>query len=710
MNDKRKAVLFFLVFFAAFLFARPLYSEEKNKICLTMIVKNEEKIIERCLNSVKDFVDCISICDTGSTDDTVKIIEKYMNKTGIPGKVHRHEWKNFGHNRTLSAEAAQDLLKQLGFSLNTTYLLLIDADMILQRNPNFSKDTLLADAYQLAQKSHVHSYYNTRLIRASLPWKCVGVTHEYWASSTPCIEAKLQTLHIDDRNDGGCKADKFERDVKLLTQGLKDEPDNVRYMFYLATSYNCLKNYEEAIKWYEARIVKGGWNEEIWYSKYMIGQCYEEMNQWDKALRYYLDAYQFNSDRAETLHQIAKYYRLHEQYNLAYLFAKQGSRIPYPSHQILFVSYPVYDYLLDEDISLSAYYTPFKEDGFAATNRLMLKKDIPQHIKDQAYKNSLYYVQNLNNVHYEPIKIDLPPIREGFPACYNPMNPSIQKTDKGYNLICRTVNYMQIGAQHFQSLDLLDPTNTIKTRNFLVQYDRDFHPLSQQEIIEDLPRNRKKIRNIEGLEDCRIFEFNHSIWFTCTTFDTNPSGQPQVSLCKLADDTSKATIRVEKLIPLIGPDLSRCEKNWLPFIKDNQLHVIYSYDPLIIYKPNIEGEISLINENVKIKHAIQKLDLSRFSGSASPIEFDGGYLILVHETVFTDQRNYLHRFVFLDRDFNITKISKPFIFLHKGIEYCCGMTTDHSETNLVMAIGIEDREAYLCTVDLNTVRSLLEPL
>lgn len=708
MNDKRKIIPFFLVFFALSLF--PTYlTGEKNKICLTMIVKNEEKVIERCLNSVKDLVDCISICDTGSTDNTVQIIENYMQKTGIPGKVHRHEWKNFGHNRTLSAEAAQQLLKQLDFSLNTTYLLFLDADMILERSPNFSKDALLEDAYQLPQKSQVHSYYNMRLVRASLPWKCVGVTHEYWASSIPCREAKLQTLNIDDRNDGGCKADKFERDIKLLTQGLKDEPDNVRYMFYLATSYDCLKNFDEAIKWYEARIAMGGWNEEIWYSKYMIGQCYEAMNQWDQALIYYLDAYQFNPERAETLQQISKYYRLHEQYNLAYFFAKQGSRIPYPTQQILFISYAVYDYLLDEDLSLSAYYTPFKEEGYAATNRLMLKKDIPQYVKDQAYKNILYYVQNLKNAHYQPIKIDLPPIREGFSTYYNPMNPSIQKTESGYHLICRTVNYMQIGAQHFQSLDLLDSTNTIKTRNFLVRYDRDFHLLSQQEIIEDLPRNRKKIRNVEGLEDCRIFEFNHSIWFTCTTLDTNPCGQPQISLCKLANNRSGASIPVEKLIPFVGPDPCRCEKNWLPFIKDNQLHVIYSYDPLIIYKPNIKGEISLINQNVMIKNTPQKQDFSRFSGSASPIEFDGGYLMLVHETVFVDQRNYLHRFVFLDRNFNITKISKPFIFLHKGIEYCCGMTIDHSATKLVMAIGIEDREAYLCTVDLNTIRSSLEP-
>ena len=40
-----------------------------------MIVKNESKIIERCLNSARPIIDSVSICDTGSTDETPEIIE-----------------------------------------------------------------------------------------------------------------------------------------------------------------------------------------------------------------------------------------------------------------------------------------------------------------------------------------------------------------------------------------------------------------------------------------------------------------------------------------------------------------------------------------------------------------------------------------------------------------------------------------------------------
>lgn len=687
-------------------------SEQHPHVCLTMIVRNEEKIIERCLNSAKPLIDCISICDTGSTDNTVQIIKEFMQKNNIPGQVHEHTWKNFSHNRTLSFDSACQTLHHYGFPLENTYMLLLDADMLLQITQDFKKSDLILDSYLLRQTTYYQtSYYNTRLIRASLPWKCVGVTHEYWSCQTDCQNGTLNTLKIDDRDDGGCKADKFERDVKLLTEALEQEPDNERYMYYLGVSLRALQRYEEAISWFTARIKKGGYfKEEIWYSKLLIGQCYADMKNWNLALASYLDAFQYLPTRAEPLQEISHYYRLKEDYHLAYFFAKQGMSIPYPVNDTLFVSDPVYDYLFDEDISIAAYYTGNTDEGFAASNRLILNKKVPYHTKERAYQNILFYLPKLQNAHYKPIVIDLPFIREGFPTRYNPMNPAIIKTENGYDVICRTVNYTQINAKHFKSLDLFDPYNTVKTKNFLVKYDKNWNLLSQQEIVENLARPKFQYRGVDGLEDCRLFTFKNSTWFTCTTSDTNPTGSPQISLCKLSNNRLGKEIEVEKLIPLLGPDPMRCEKNWLPFIKDNEFFTIYSYDPYIILKPKIDLEKNQMTHRVVWRKEESKLDFSRFSGSAAPIPFDDGYLMMVHETVYEDSRVYLHRFLYLDKDFNFKKLSKPFIFLHKGIEYCCEIAIDHSEKNLIMPIGIEDREAYLCTIDLNTVRVLLEPL
>ncbi len=517
-------------------------------------------------------------------------------------------------------------------------------------------------------------------------------------------------LAIDDGNEGLCNADILERDIEMLKQGLKDEPGNLNYVVYLASSYYCLGDFEAAIKWYKAGIAIGGGKEEIWYCKYMIGTYFEFKNEWEKALSWYLNAYRYNQERADSLQRISRHYLKKKEYELAYFFAKKGSTISRPANQALSICSPVYDYLFDEDISMSAYYAGYYNEGFAAVNRLMLRKDIPEYNKGKALQNVLCYVNCLKDARYEPLNIDLPYIREGSPIKYFSMNPSIRKTENGYKLICRTVNYLQIAAKYFLTLDLLDKTNTIRTRNFFLECDRDFNLLSQQEIIEDLPRLRLKTKNIEGLEDCRLFSFKGSDWFSCTTLDTNPIANPQITLCKLENESDGKTVHVEKFVTFMGPDLQRCEKNWLPFIKDDALHMIYSFDPFIVYKPRIEKQHSIISNDVIAMNNEQKYDFTRFSGSAPPIAFEDGFLTLVHESVYDDQRIYLHRFVFFDPDFNITKVSKPFVFMHKGIEYCCGMTFDHSEENLIMSIGYEDRKTYLCFVGLNTVSLMLEEL
>lgn len=679
------------------------------KLCLTMIVKNESKIIERCLDSVKDIVDCVSICDTGSSDDTVEIIERYLSTHKIPGKVHHHEWKNFGHNRTLSAKAAQDTLKEFGFSLPHTYLLLLDADMVFVITPEFQKNRLTKDHYLLVQKSFWNTYYNTRLMRASLPWECLGVTHEYWSCKVSRSTEKLKTLWIDDRGDGGCKADKFQRDVDLLTKGLEEEPGNARYKFYLAQSYKCLKQYEEAIKWYKERIAQGGWKEEVWYSKFMIGDIYQTMGDWEKALIWYLDAYQHNPERAEPLERIALNYRTQNQNALAYLFAAQGAKIPYPADQILFIADPVYDYRFDEELSISAFYTPFKEEGFAALERLLTNKRAPASAKYLAERNLHFYIENLKNVRFQSLPITPPSVREGSKIRCNPTNPSILKTDEGYLVICRCVNYTQKGAKDYRMIDPEAKNNfVVKTRNYLLQYDKKFHLLSQKEIIDELspPMRHSPFTAIEGLEDCRIFEHDQAIWATCTVQDMNPYHVPQIGLYRL-DKTNADPQRsaVQHFVPLQGPVEGRCEKNWLPFVKDGDIHVIYSYDPFIIYKidPLTGGFEQVVNRD-------EKLDFSRFRGSAGPIPFDDGYLAVVHHVGYDNGRYYYHRFLYLDKDFAITRISRPFTYRSAAIEFCCGMTVDHSGSQLIMSLGVEDREAMLAFIDLEKVRSLLLPV
>ena len=113
-----------------------------------------------------------------------------------------------------------------------------------------------------------------------------------------------------------------------------------------------------------------------------------------------------------------------------------------------------------------------------------------------------------------------------------------------------------------------------------------------------------------------------------------------------------------------------------------------------------------------VKKMTHHLDFSSFRGSAAPIVWEDGYLLLVHEVAFHSnyERAYLHRFVFLDSECNIQKLSDPFYFQHLGVEFCCGMQPNHLGDRLVLTLGSEDREALFCSVPIKTVQSLLKPL
>ena len=310
----------------------------------------------------------------------------------------------------------------------------------------------------------------------------------------------------------------------------------------------------------------------------------------------------------------------------------------------------------------------------------------------------------LKNAKFQSIHFDLPLIDSGCEERYHPIGSSIVKTEEGYKLICSAVNYTQKGGKIFHTVD---SDGVFRTKNFLVYLDQSFNILSQKEVTEELARERFPACNLEGLQDSRLFEWEGSDWLACTTTDTNPVGNRQVSLCKLSEDRSLASIQVERLVPLKGPNIYRQEKNWLPFTYKGQLQLIQSYAPFTFYIPCFETGESIIKTAQE-----SSFDFSHFRGSAAPIPFDDGYLMLVHEMVsYPDySRSYLHRFLFLTKDLEIEKISDSFAFFHEGIERCRSMTIDHSGTNLILPISIEDCQIDFCSIPIENVRSLLYPL
>lgn len=315
-----------------------------------MIVKNEMKVLQRCFDSVYPYIDHWVICDTGSTDGTPEFITSYFQDKKIPGKLHHHEWKNFGHNRTLAVKAAKK---------TADYLLLMDADFIFCiKDPNFKKKPLDKTSYLIKYEGAL-DYRQTLFVSGKKSWKYVGVTHEYIMCEGPNITSgPLDSFTFDHLADGGNRSDKFERDIFLLTEGLKREPKNIRYMFYLARSHKDLGHWTEAIKYYEMRAKAGGWAEETYISLLDMGICMMKRgDSYDEFKGVLLKAYQTRPTRLEALHTLISYCRLNELYEDGFNYGIKAFDNKYPSGDNLFINKEVHEFGFFNELALCAYYT-----------------------------------------------------------------------------------------------------------------------------------------------------------------------------------------------------------------------------------------------------------------------------------------------------------------------------------------------------------------
>jgi hypothetical protein len=482
----------------------------------------------------------------------------------------------------------------------------------------------------------------------------------------------------------------------LLTEELEREPGNARAMFYLAQSYRSLGDFPRALVWYRRRIAASGWTEEVWYSHYAIGLMYLATGEIAAAVRALHAAIRLDPGRAEPYFWLAESFRSRRRHLLATRYASRGlercGEEP-PPERTLFVERDASLGLLRE-LSIAGYYTRHRQAGFDANEKLAVGSDTPLHLATLAVDNEAFYAEPLPGATYAPLTPALPAL---FVAC----NPSILRTATGYLINCRAVSYRMDAYQGYAALEA---DGIYRTRNYLMEVDRELRFVRQDEVRCDLPPLRAHW--VQGLEDCRLVPIGQRLAFTCTTTDRHPSGMIQISLMVLDAQRS-----VEHHAPLVGYGDDRVQKNWLPFTEGGTgaLLAVYGYEPLRILQIDpVSGRSVPVVERPQGRH------FEQWRGSAGPIELPGepggGRLLLVHEVAYQGRRYYLHRFVSVDAEWRIDRVSRPFFFRHRGIEFAAGACLTHDGSDVLITFGVEDCEAWLCRIPLRRVLELLRPL
>ena len=342
-----------------------------------MIVKNETHIIKECFDSIYKEIDYWIIVDTGSTDGTQELIKQYFAEKGIPGELHERPWVGFGHNRSEALKLCEG---------KGDYIFMIDADDYLEGS--IPKQQIVGhDGYAVLMGRGDFSWWRTQIFKNNMGWKYFGVLHEYPSlenGNQPKIERLFGEYRVVARTMGARNLnidpkEKYARDAELLEKALIDEPNNVRYQFYLGQSYFDSHQWEKAEAAYVKRIEMGGWPEEIYYSIYRIGICRAMQNKsWIEIQQAFLDAYNARPTRAEPLYQIARIYRLNGKPALGYIFSRMAAEIPYPKEDILFIDNDIYRYGILDEIGSTAFYAGKVQEGYNACKALIERKLIPE--------------------------------------------------------------------------------------------------------------------------------------------------------------------------------------------------------------------------------------------------------------------------------------------------------------------------------------------
>jgi tetratricopeptide (TPR) repeat protein len=667
-----------------------------------MIVKNESRVIIRLLDSVVKLLDGYCICDTGSTDNTIFLMTEYFKRHNIPGKIVQEPFKDFGYNRTFALKAAAEIP-------NMDYLLLLDADMILTgsylqpENIKAFKKSLTKDFYHMCQGSQTYFYKNVRMVKNYKDFSYWGVTHEYVKSPEGAQAGTFENdqLFINDIGDGGAKTDKFERDIRLLTKGLEENPDNDRYTFYLANSLKDAGQYEKSIEMYRNRIRIGGWVEEVWYSYYNIGRCHVILGEMEKAICVWMEGYEYYPKRLEAIYEIVKYYREHGKNKLAYLYytiadksrAKWGA-----SSEYLFLQKDIYDYKLDYEMTIIGYYA--NDDNYDL-NKINMKVISDPHMDEGTSRNVLnnykFYSKKiieqnkpLSKQNMEVLENATKSLKITESGEYVTSTPSI--TTRGNHLIVnvRYVNYRIDENGNYVNQD------KIRTKNAIAIID--ISKSTWKNIQEfELKYDESIDNHYVGLEDVRIFNDDYIIYYNSNRGISYGNMEIEHGIIDLTKESTVEQRCLKKV------NQNSIEKNWVLIPSNNviktHLKAIYNWSPNLIIGDIVDDQF-VETHQIKVPAFFKYL-----RGSTNGVIIKDEIWFMCHAVSYEDRRYYYHIIVVLDKDtYELKKYTPLFTFEGEKVEYTLGFHYLEGEDTLFIGYSVYDKS----TKYMNIPRDYLE--
>lgn len=337
-------------------------------ICLSMVVKNEIKVIKKCLASIKPFVDFWVIVDRGSSDGTQQMIRETLE--GVPGELH--ELPRGDRNLAMS------LAREKG-----EYLLFLDPDHEFSYNAS-AFPPLNLPCYYVRHRTEYTESFRIFLVKQGLDWHWQGAVYEEIYSSMAkegkVLEgAKIVTVPFD--------SDKLKEEIRQMEQILENDPKDGKMLYHLAYAFEKAGNQKAALECYDKRLRLSGSIYELYYCLLRSAFLKTKLN-WPAHV--IVDGYRraqlLLPNRAESYAYLADFLRKRDNFTMGYLLVKESLSLPDPEW-IYRVDTALYHYGRLALLAECAWRIGKVDESFEAIEKMLAMDDLPKHIRENMEKN-----------------------------------------------------------------------------------------------------------------------------------------------------------------------------------------------------------------------------------------------------------------------------------------------------------------------------------
>lgn len=349
-----------------------------NLINICIMVKNAGPLFEEVLTKNLPYIDQWTILDTGSTDETIDIINKVL-VSKKKGKLFQESFINFGESRNRCLELAGTSCK-FNIMLDDTYVL----SGHLREFLTFVRGDQFTDSFSLYINQNDIEYASNRIFKSLKNLKYRYSIHEVIQENDninviiPNNQAHIYDIPSKEMNERTTA--RKEKDLEMLFDEIKKNPFDPRPYYYLGQTYNFLKNYEKAFEYYSKRgnHVEEGFIQEKVDSFFEAARIanFNLNKPWEECEALYKRAYELDTTRPESLYFMGINYFLKGDVNKAYPLFLKAFENGYPIHRQYCLKPTISYEFVPKFLTLCCYDKEDYENGEKAS-KLFLDKNKP---------------------------------------------------------------------------------------------------------------------------------------------------------------------------------------------------------------------------------------------------------------------------------------------------------------------------------------------